>query len=275
MLAHAEGLQREGVHIGLVPTMGSLHQGHLSLVGLLDGNCDVKMASIFVNPAQFAPSEDFEQYPRDEGRDIELLREAGCSLLFCPTVDQMYPQGYQTYVEVEGLSSPLCGRFRPGHFRGVATVVLKLFNLTRCSVAAFGLKDYQQAQVIKRMVQDLHLPVKLLFGETVREDDGLAMSSRNAYLSHLERSVARVIPRSLRRAQRLAAQGITSAERLVLEIKDTLTSEPELRIQYVEIVHTDTLKPLPVITDEAQALVAVYIGKTRLIDNVRLRLPWA
>lgn len=250
--------------------MGALHEGHLSLVSSLDLRCDVKAASIFVNPAQFGPSEDLKNYPRDEERDVQMLGDAGCEVVFAPAKEDIYPTGYQTYVDVVELSKPLCGRFRPDHFRGVATVVLKLFNLTNCSVAAFGLKDYQQAQVIRRMVDDLHLPVELVFGETVREADGLAMSSRNRFITDDKRHIALAVPAALEKARLLAAEGQNKSARLINEMKTILTAEAELEVQYIEIVDPFTLKPVEVIEEQAQAMVAVFVGTTRLIDNIRI-----
>jgi len=267
MQQFAASLPSEGRRLGLVPTMGSLHQGHLSLIRLLEGRCDLKAASIFVNPIQFGRGEDFERYPRNEARDFALLTEAGCELVFCPQPEDMYAQGFQTHIEVEGLSQPLCGAFRPGHFRGVATVVLKLFTITRCAVAAFGLKDYQQAMVIKQMVSDLNLSVDLVFGETLREPDGLAMSSRNAYLSQEERRIAVAVPRSLEWARRELDGGECNPESLKQGMGKILTSSGQVRVQYVEVADPDTLLPLERIAGRALLVLAVYVGKSRLIDN--------
>ncbi len=272
MSEYGAELQRKGVKLGFVPTMGYLHAGHLSLLQMLEGHCDVKCASIFVNPAQFGPSEDLKRYPHDEAHDLELLEKAGCNVVFCPTAEEIYPDGYQTYIDVEKLSQPLCGRFRHGHFRGVATVVFKLFNITRCSTAAFGLKDYQQVQVIRQMVTDLHLPVELLLGETVREPDGLAMSSRNAYLSEDKRHIALAIPKSLEKARQIAANGQKKSARLINEMLTVLTSEPQLEVQYIEIVDPNTLEQVEIIAEQAQVLIAVYVGSTRLIDNISIGL---
>ncbi|MBT3233021.1 MAG: pantoate--beta-alanine ligase [Calditrichaeota bacterium] len=270
MISHAEELQKNGIRIGLVPTMGYLHEGHLSLVRLLDGHCDLKAASIFVNPIQFGPNEDLAKYPRNEVRDLELLEKEGCELVFAPSPEEMYPEDYQTYIEVELMSKTLCGRFRPDHFRGVATIVNRLFNLTRCSVAAFGLKDFQQAQVIKKMKRDLHLPVKLLFGETVREDDGLAMSSRNAYLDEEQRNLAGYIPKSLEWVSREANVAEQDSDCLRAGMEDILNTQPGIKIQYIEFVDPKTLDPVQIIDRKVQVLLAVYIGKTRLIDNIEI-----
>lgn len=257
-----------GKRIGLVPTMGNLHEGHLSLVRLLDGRCDVKAASIFVNPIQFGQSEDYERYPHNEEHDLELLAEEGCSLVFMPEPEEMYPERYQTYIDVERLAKPLCGRFRPGHFRGVATVVMRLFTLTRCAVAAFGLKDYQQAMVLRRMNEDLHLNVELIFGDTVRESDGIAMSSRNAYLSLDERRLAGAIPRAFEWARSQAENQTVTVGYLRNGIERILAEKPGINIQYIEIVDPDSLQPLEETRDRALVALAVFIGSTRLIDNI-------
>lgn len=270
MALFAEQLQNNGSRLGLVPTMGYLHAGHLSLVRLLEGHCDLKAASLFVNPIQFGPSEDLDIYPRDEDHDLELLAREGCELVFSPSPDEMYPVDYQTFIDVSFMSKVLCGKFRPGHFRGVATVVNRLFNLTKCSVAAFGMKDYQQAQVIKKMKRDLHLPVKLIFGETVREIDGVAMSSRNAYLDPRQRNLAGLIPKSLEWVRRETLCGGKDAARLRKGMENILCTKPGLDIQYIEFVDPDTLNPLQTIETKAQVLLAVYVGTTRLIDNIEI-----
>jgi len=270
MSDHGAELQRDGVSLGLVPTMGCLHEGHLSLIGLLDGRCDMKAVSIFVNPIQFGEGEDIDRYPRDEARDMELLREHGCELLFSPAAEEMFPQGFQTRLEVQELSKPLCGMYRPDHFRGVATVVLKLFNLTRCCIAAFGLKDYQQARVIERMVDDLNLSVELVFGETVREPDGLAMSTRNCYLEPAERETASLLPKALEWARRHAINGETDCNRIIEGMSAILGSKPGIRIQYLEAVDPVTLQPCREVGDSVQILIGAFVGRTRLIDNIRI-----
>ena len=270
MTEYASTLQRKGLRIGLVPTMGYLHEGHLSLVRLLDGKCDVKGASIFVNPLQFSAGEDLEKYPRDESGDLVLLADAGCDFAFCLDAAEMYPPDFQTYIEVEELSKPLCGRFRPGHFRGVATIVNRLFTLTRCGVAAFGLKDYQQALIISQMVKDLNLPVELVFGETLREKDGMAMSSRNAYLSAEERVIANHIPKSLEWARRQSEQGLNECSLLLDGMAMILNPAAGVQIQYLEAVDPETLQPRTEVGDAVQILLAVFVGKTRLLDNIRI-----
>ncbi len=262
--------QRRNLQTGFVPTMGFLHEGHLSLIKLLNGRCDVKMASIFVNPLQFGPNEDYDQYPRDEERDLELLENEGCDLAFMPSADVMYPANYQTYVEVDKMSKPLCGAYRPGFFRGVATVVLRLFNVTRCDVAAFGLKDYQQATVIKKMIKDLLLPVELILGGTVREPDGLALSSRNKYLSEEQRRQAAAIPKALEWARRQAADGVQSVAELRTGLVDIIQDRSGLEIQYIEFFDPETLESRQAVGNKIQVALAVFAGKTRLIDNLAI-----
>ena len=270
MSAYSVELRQKGIRLGLVPTMGFLHEGHLSLFQLLEGRCDLKAASIFVNPIQFGKGEDLDKYPQDEARDLELLEGAGCELVFAPSSEEMYPSGFQTYVNVKELSKPLCGKFRLEHFQGVATVVLRLFNIMGCSVAAFGLKDFQQARVIERMTDDLNLPVELVFGETVRESDGLAMSSRNKYLSGEERELAALIPKSLEWAKVQAASGVSKCAIIVAGMQKMLEFRSGIEIQYIEAVDPVSLESRDEVGDGVQVLLAVYIGKTRLIDNVKI-----
>lgn len=259
--------RRRGKRIGLVPTMGYLHEGHLSLVRIALAASDVVVMSIFVNPLQFGVGEDYEEYPRDLSRDIPLAEEAGVAALFVPTVAEMYPKGYATFVEVEGLTAGLCGRSRPGHFRGVTTVVAKLFNIVQPDVAVFGQKDAQQAAVIKQMVRDLNMPIEILTGPIVREADGLAMSSRNVYLSQEERRQALVLSQSLRWAEQKVAQGERDAASLREAIVEKIKTMPLANIDYVEIVNADDLKPVEVIQGRVLIALAVRFGRTRLIDN--------
>jgi pantoate--beta-alanine ligase len=257
--------------VGFVPTMGALHAGHLSLLRLARGQqVERVVASIFVNPAQFGPNEDFTRYPRQPEKDAEMLREAGCDLLFLPEVDTLYPPGHTTFVEPGGPAEGLEGACRPGHFRGVATVVLGLLNLVRPDLAVFGKKDAQQLAVIRHIVRDLHVPVDVVEGETVREVDGLAMSSRNAYLSPEERRAAGVLYRALT----AAAQAIEAGERRGDEVRrilrEVLESEPLARIEYAEAVDGGTFQPLDVLQGNVTLPLAVRIGGTRLIDNVQL-----
>ena len=263
--------RREEKSIGFVPTMGYLHEGHLALIRRARAENGFVVVSIFVNPTQFGPAEDFDRYPRDLDRDLDLCRAAGVDLVFAPEVAEMYPPGYQTYVEVEKLSQGLCGASRPGHFRGVATVVTKLFNIVAPDRAYFGEKDAQQLRVIKRMVADLNLPVAIVPVPTVREPDGLAMSSRNTYLSPDERRAALVLYRALSLAAELFAQGERRAEVLLTRMRELIAAEPLARIDYVAVVDDETLTPVEEIDRPVLVALAVFIGRTRLIDNLVLR----
>jgi pantoate--beta-alanine ligase len=263
-------VRSEGKCIGLVPTMGYLHQGHLSLVHEAKRRCDVVVLSIFVNPTQFGPNEDFSAYPRDLQRDALLAAEAGVGVIFAPEVEEMYPQGVSTYVDVNDVSEPLCGAARPGHFRGVATVVTKLINIVRPAVAFFGQKDFQQVLVIKRMVKDLNMDVEIIDTPIIRESDGLALSSRNVYLSAAERQAALVLSRSLKLAQAQMAQGeqdISALKELVIK---EIQLDPLANIDYVEILSLPDLKEIKQFTGEALLALAVRFGRTRLIDNTIL-----
>lgn len=259
-----------GKSLGLVPTMGALHEGHLSLVRAARASSDVVTASIFVNPTQFGPDEDLAKYPRSLERDCELLEREGVQLLFTPSADQMYPAGDVTWVTVEGMSEKLDGRSRPGHFRGVTTVLSKLFHIVEPDVAFFGQKDAAQVAIIRRMVRDLNLPLKIIICPIVREPDGLAMSSRNAYLNPEQRQQALVLRRSLLRAQELAEHGEVNAIKLISAGRDEFAREPKVRLDYFEVVDPDTLDPLPAISGHALIAVAAYVGSTRLIDNILL-----
>ncbi len=270
MRALSEERRLRGDRIGFVPTMGALHEGHLSLVRLARSGATCVVVSIFVNPTQFGPGEDFELYPRDVERDCDLLDEVGCDLVFAPTVEGMYPEGHRTEVSVTGLSDRLCGRFRPGHFNGVATVVLKLFNVVRPDFAVFGQKDVQQLIVIRRMVEDLDLGVEIVAGPTIRETDGLAASSRNLYLSGTERRQATCLHRALRQAETLFRSGERRAGVLVDEMRRIIEAEPSAKPEYVSIVDPSSLEDLDMISRDALAVLAVRVGRTRLIDNVRL-----
>jgi len=256
--------------IGFVPTMGFLHAGHEALMRRACDECELVVVSIFVNPTQFGPNEDLAKYPRDLARDQALCERAGVELIFHPEPQELYPRGANTWVEVEGLADIACGARRPGHFRGVCTVCAKLFNIVWPDRAYFGEKDFQQLQIIKRMVRDLFMPITIVGVPTVREPDGLAMSSRNAYLSPTERQAARVVPRALQAAVELVEHGELEVANLVEAIEKTVAAQPLARLQYIEIVDPETLTPLRVLTRDARALLAVYIGQTRLIDNVAL-----
>jgi pantoate--beta-alanine ligase len=257
--------------VGLVPTMGYLHEGHLSLVRRARSENATVVVSIFVNPTQFGPHEDFQRYPRDLERDLNLLDTEHVDAIFTPEVDEMYPPGASTMVEVDALSGILEGASRPGHFRGVATIVCKLFHLVHPDQAYFGAKDYQQLQVIRRMVDDLRMPVQVVGCPTIREPDGLAMSSRNVYLRPAERQAAVVLSQALTRAIHLFQDGVREGARLQAEVQHMLDKEPLIRTDYVAVVHPHTLQPL-VAEGAAGAVIclAVWIGQTRLIDNVHL-----
>jgi len=259
-----------GGRLGFVPTMGALHEGHLSLVQAARAASDVVAASIFVNPTQFGPNEDLVKYPRSFERDCELLEREGVELLFAPAVEEMYPAGAVTWVTVEGLSDKLDGRSRPGHFRGVTTVVAKLFHVVEPDAAFFGQKDAAQVAIIRRMVRDLNLAVELVVCPIVREADGLAMSSRNAYLDAEQRKRALVLHRSLMRVQQLAGAGERSAARLLAAGRDEIASESSVRLDYFEIVDAETLDRVEEVSGGALVAVAAYVGSTRLIDNVVL-----
>lgn len=254
--------------VGFVPTMGYLHEGHLSLARRARQECAFVVMSIFVNPTQFGPHEDFDRYPRDLPRDTRLAEQAGVDLIFAPSVEEMYPAGFSTYVEVEGVTARWEGERRPGHFRGVATVVLKLFNQVQPDRAYFGEKDYQQLQVVKRMVRDLDLPVEIVGCPIVRELDGLAMSSRNVYLSPEHRRAATVLYRTLVRGRELAAQGEREVSRLLEGMRAVLRSEPLVQEDYLAIVDPTSLEPLEHVTGLARILIAGRVGNVRLIDNM-------
>jgi pantoate--beta-alanine ligase len=256
--------------VGLVPTMGYLHEGHLSLVRRAREECDHVVVSIFVNPTQFGPKEDLSKYPRDLDRDLSLLEPLGVDLVWMPTAEIMYPPGYQTWVEVEGITQPLEGSMRPGHFRGVTTVVAKLFNAVQPDNAYFGQKDAQQATVIRQMTRDLNFPLEIVVCPIVREPDGLAMSSRNVYLDPEQRRAATVLSRSLRAAQEAYEQGERDAEKLRGKMKEVLAGEPLAQVQYVSCADYDTLEELETVTGKALLSMAVFMGKTRLIDNIVL-----
>jgi len=272
MMSVARKLRREENRtIGFVPTMGALHEGHLSLIHEARALCDVVVASIFVNPAQFGPAEDFKAYPRDLTRDAALLAEYNVDYVFAPTVEEIYPTGFSTYITVEGLTDKLEGAARPGHFRGVATVVAILLNVIRPNFAFFGQKDAQQSILIKRMVSDLGFDTEIVLLPIVREESGLAMSSRNAYLDGSEREAATVLNRALSQARAAYDEGEQSAARLIELVRSTIEKEPLARIDYLSVNDAETLEKLDKIDDQPALLsLAVFIGKTRLIDNVVL-----
>ena len=272
MMSVARKLRREENRtIGFVPTMGALHEGHLSLIHEARAMCDVVVVSVFVNPAQFGPAEDYDSYPRDLTRDSALLAEYNVDYVFAPTVEEIYPPGFSTYVTVEGLSSQLEGASRPDHFRGVTTVVAILLNVVKPDFAFFGQKDAQQAILIKRMVRDLALSAEIVVVPIVREQSGLAMSSRNNYLDDSQRRAATVLNRALLQAREAYEEGEHSAARLVELVRATIEAEPLARVDYVSLNDAETLEKLEKIEDRpALVSLAVFIGNTRLIDNVVL-----
>jgi len=264
----ANALRREGKNISFVPTMGFLHEGHLSLMRRARQNTDMVIVSIFVNPTQFGPTEDFDRYPRDEAGDRAKCEAAGVDILFIPEAKEMYPEKPSVFVTMEGLSDILEGAIRPGHYRGVATVVAKLFHIVKPHTAFFGQKDYQQCVVIKRMVNGLNMDVAIAVLPTIRETDGLAMSSRNSYLNAEERRAAATIFRSLSAAERLVKTGANEPEKLKNKMQAVLQEEKGIDIEYIEIVDPDNLTPLTGVATRMVMLIAVRLGRTRLIDNI-------
>ncbi len=267
MQKHCGAERAAGRTIAFVPTMGYLHEGHLSLLREGRQRGDLLVLSIFVNPTQFGVNEDLDSYPRDLGRDVDLARSAGTDLIFAPEAADMYPQGYATYVEVEGLGDSLCGASRPGHFRGVTTVVSKLFQIVQPHVALFGRKDFQQLAIIRQMTRDLNLPVEIVGMPIIRESDGLAMSSRNVNLSPTQREQARSLSEALRQAQVMARSGETTSEAILAAVRQRIEVEPEAQIDYAEIRHQTTLASMKTLTGDAMLFLAVRFGTTRLIDN--------
>lgn len=268
MRKYAAKVKSSGKTIGFVPTMGYLHPGHLSLVRQAKKDCDICLVSIFVNPIQFGPQEDYKKYPRDLEVDSILVKSAGGNCIFHPQAEDMYGWGYSTYVNVEKITDYLCGASRPGHFKGVTTVVAKLFNLIRPDIAYFGQKDFQQALVIKKMAEDLNMPLKIKIMPIIRESDGLAMSSRNVYLNVQERLEALVLGQSLQKAKEMILGGERRSEKISAEIKKEIIQKKSARIDYIAVADTDTLEPLKYIKKKALIALAVYFGKTRLIDNI-------
>lgn len=270
MRAASRKARRAGKRLGFVPTMGALHEGHLSLVRTALASSDVVAVSIFVNPTQFGLNEDLARYPRSFEHDCELLTREGVDFVFAPSVEEMYPAGTTTWVTVDELSGKLDGRSRPGHFRGVATVVSKLFHIVEPDAAFFGQKDAAQVAVIRRMVRDVNFGVEIVVCPIVREPDGLAMSSRNAYLNAEQRKRALILRRSLMRIEELARKGESSAERLIAAGLAEFATEPGVRLDYLEMVSPETLDPVKQASDGALIAVAAYVGTTRLIDNLLL-----
>lgn len=270
---HVAQARTEGKTVGLVPTMGALHVGHISLIEAAAERCDDIVVSIFVNPTQFGPGEDFDAYPRPLEADIEICRAYGVAAVFAPTATEMYPRQALTWVTVEKLTGPLCGRSRPGHFRGVTTVCAKLFNIVGPDVAFFGQKDAQQAIVIQRMVADLNMPLEIVVCPTVREPDGLAVSSRNQYLDPQQRKDAAIIYRALEKAWAIVAAGARNAEEIRAEMQATLSLAPALEVEYIAIVDAESLEALDPVAGRVLVAVAARLGATRLIDNIRLDIP--
>jgi pantoate--beta-alanine ligase len=270
MQQRCAGVRHAGKRLGFVPTMGALHAGHISLVHAAKAQCDAVAVSIFVNPTQFGPTEDFSKYPRTLERDLEMLRSEGVDIAFTPSTEEMYPSGATTFVDVEGISDRLDGRSRPGHFRGVATVVSELFHIVQPSAAFFGQKDAAQCAVIRQMVRDLMLPVEIVVCPIIREPDGLAMSSRNAYLSPEERKQALVLSRALKNIQRAVEKGEADPEKLKALAAAIFREEPKVTVDYIELVHPNTLLPAATVAHGTLVAVAAKVGSTRLIDNIVL-----
>jgi pantoate--beta-alanine ligase len=270
MRAACSAAQRGGKRLGFVPTMGALHEGHMSLLRAAKASCDIVAASIFVNPTQFGPTEDLAKYPRSFERDRELLEKEGVELLFAPSVEEMYPAGAVTWVTVEGLSDKLDGRSRPGHFRGVTTIVAKLFHIVEPDAAFFGQKDAAQIAIIRRMVRDLNFPVEIVACPIVREADGLALSSRNAYLDEQQRKQALVLHQSLLRVKKSWEAGEQDAAKLVAAAREEFAQKKSVRLDYFEIVDPDSLDPVESAAQGALVAVAAFVGTTRLIDNILL-----
>lgn len=265
-------VKKEGKRIGFVPTMGCLHEGHLSLIRKAKALSDFVVVSIFVNPIQFGPNEDYDRYPRTFEKDCKLCEKEGVDLIFHPDVSEMYPSNFSTFVEVEGqISSILCGIKRPGHFKGVTTVVSKLFNIVEPDLAIFGQKDAQQAFIIKKMVKDLNFDIEIIVSDIVREEDGLAMSSRNTYLSEEERKVAPLIYKGLLEALKLFKEGEKDSTILKNKVKEIICTSSLFRIDYIEVVDLKSFSYVDRVEEEALLAVAVFLGKTRLIDNIILR----
>lgn len=257
--------------IGFVPTMGYFHDGHLSLMDRAKKEADIVVVSLYVNPTQFGPNEDLDVYPRNFERDEKLAEEHGVDILFYPDNHEMYPHGYKTYVYTEDLSQKLCGKSRANHFRGVTTIVTKLFNIVQPDLAVFGQKDHQQAIIIQRMVKDLNMPIKIIVSPIIREKDGLAMSSRNKYLSKDERNQAVILYQSLQKAKKLVENGELDATILKKKIREEISTSSLAKIEYIEIINDKNLNSVEKIEAGTFAAVAVYFGKTRLIDNIVLR----
>jgi len=267
-----QGIKKDGKTIGFVPTMGYFHQGHLSLMRIARKKSAILIVSIFVNPTQFGRKEDFKSYPRDLQRDKRLLEKLGCDYSFCPKTEDMYPEGYESYVEVENSTKVLEGAFRPGHFKGVATIVAKLFNIVQPDIAIFGQKDFQQAVVIRRMAKDLNFPVKIVVAPTKREKSGLALSSRNSYLSNEEKRQALALYQSLNLAKKMIESGERDSTKIKDKMRRCILRKPKAKIDYISINDSETLEPLRRLKGSVLISLAVEIGKTRLIDNIKIKV---
>jgi len=270
--ALVKAARREGKTIGLVPTMGALHSGHLSLVKAANKQTDFVVVSIFVNPSQFGQGEDFENYPRDLKADAKACERAGVDVIFAPTVQQMYPRENLTWVNVENLTETLCGRSRPGHFRGVTTICAKLFNIVMPDTAFFGQKDAQQAIVIKRMVDDLNMPLEIVVCPTVREENSLAISSRNIYLTETEKKDSTVLYEALQKCREMIQKGVTNSRALITEMRSMIEQVPSAKIDYISIVDAETLQEVARAEGKILIALAVHIGRARLIDNILMDL---
>jgi pantoate--beta-alanine ligase len=267
MKARVSEWKAQGLTIGLTPTMGALHEGHMSLMEAARKECDRVVTSVFVNPLQFGPDEDYDNYPRDLERDAGIAESKGVDVVFHPNVEEMYPENYNTYVVMETLTDTLCGASRPGHFRGVCTVVNKLFNIVQPDKAFFGQKDAQQLAIIMRMVSDLNMNLEVVGCPIVREDDGLAKSSRNTYLSTEERTAALCLSRAIFKAKKMIEDGERNSATIAKAVTDTIEEEPLARIDYVEVVNLGNMQPVETLPESGLVAIAVYIGSTRLIDN--------
>ena len=270
MKIYSRIMKKDGKMIGFVPTMGYLHEGHESLLNAARKQNDMVVLSVYVNPTQFGAGEDYEKYPRDIARDEEIAKKAGVDVIFCPTNEEMYPEGYSTYVEVKNLTDNLCGVARPGHFTGVSTVVTKLFEIVKPDIAYFGQKDAQQAVVIKKLIEDLNMEVILKILPIIRETDGLAVSSRNVYLAGRERRDATILFQSLKRAEELFKNGEHKSQKIIQDMEELIKGKDTTKIDYLKVVDTESLKDVKMIKNKVLVALAVFIGKTRLVDNTIL-----
>lgn len=268
----SDNLRKKGKIIGLVPTMGALHKGHLRLIEIAKKKSDFVVVSIFVNPKQFGPGEDFRRYPRTFQQDKKLAQKVGCDLIFNPDEKQMYPKDFQSYVIVEKLSQDLEGARRPGHFKGVTTVVAKLFNIVKPHLTVFGQKDAQQAVIVKKMIEDLNFDLKFMLAPTFREQDGLAASSRNSYLSAVDRQKASVLYRALRLAEKMIEDGERDGSKITAQLKKLISEEPTVKLDYIAVTDSESLIPVEEIKGKVLISLAAFMGNTRLIDNITIKV---